>query len=275
MPVYNGLPLLKASIRSILNQTYTKWECIIIDDGSTDGTSTYLDSIQDSRFRVCHCNVNYGRGVARQKALDICTGEYICMVDAEDVIHPNRITSQVEILENNPSYSLCTSAICSFGTRTDMLLVRGDNNSGEVVFSGDNHPIHAASMYRSSIAKRCRYNSKLRLGEDQDFLEKYLAINPIYYRISEVLYYYSELDSVSKSKIIKNYYIYIEKYLFQKNFRKAIIYLLKFVVAKIIFPFLTIDSILYRRGRKATRQEREDYKEYCLAIISDNKYTHL
>ena len=66
MPVYNGLPLIKASVESILKQTYTNWECIIVDDGSTDGTSAYLDSLSDSRFVVHHFVKNQGRPVARQ-----------------------------------------------------------------------------------------------------------------------------------------------------------------------------------------------------------------
>lgn len=69
MPVYNGLPLIKASIESIIQQTYSNWECVIVDDGSNDGTSAYLDSINNERFVVYHLKINSGRAIARQKAL--------------------------------------------------------------------------------------------------------------------------------------------------------------------------------------------------------------
>jgi len=267
MPVFNGLPLIKASVDSILTQKYKNWECVIVDDGSTDGTSAYLDSIEDSRFIIHHLDRNSGRAVARQKALDLCKGEYICMVDAEDLIHSDKIVKQVEFMESNPNYSLCTTAICSFGTKTDMLLVRGTNKEGEEIFTGENHPIHAPSMYRAYIAKQCRYNPILRLGEDQDYLEKYLKNNPIFFMIPEVYYYYSELDSVSKEKISRNYYLYIDKYLKQNNLKMAVVFLLKYLYSKVVFPFATVESLLYKRGRRATNQETSDFNLHCRSIL--------
>ena len=267
MPVFNGLPLIKASIESLYLQSYSNWECIIVDDGSTDGTSQFLDTIDDKHFVIWHLAVNSGRAVARQKALDLCRGKYICMLDAEDLYHPNKIALQVDFLENNPNYSLCTTALCSFGTKTDMLLVRGATKSGDVVFSRNNHPVHAPSMYRASIAKSCKYSSYLHLGEDQDFLEKYLKYNPLYYVFSDVLYYYSELDSVSKHKISKNYYLYILKYFRDKNYSQSFVYLLKFIYSKFIFPFKSIESILYSRGRKVTQIERQEFNLYCKNLV--------
>ena len=275
MPVYNGLPLIKASVESIMNQSYPNWECVMVDDGSTDGTSDYIDSLNDDRFVINHLKENSGRAVARQEALNLCKGKYICMVDAEDLIHPKKIAVQVEFMESNPDYSLCTTAICSFGVNTRMLLVRGADLNGEVMFTGANHPIHAASIYRASIAKRCQYNPSLRLGEDQDFLEKYLKNNPRYYAIPRVLYYYSELDSVSKEKISNNYCLYIKKYLDQKNYKMSLLFLLKYFYSKMVFPFVSIESILCKRGRNATDKEVEDFNNYCRPIVDkyagDNK----
>lgn len=267
MPVYNGYPLIKASIASLQKQNYSNWECIIIDDGSTDDTSKYLDSIKDDRFRVYHLEKNSGRAIARQKALELCKGEYIGMLDAEDLVHPNKFIKQVKYLEAHKDCSLVTSSICSFGSKTDMLLIRGDNSTGVIEFNGDNHPIHASSLYRAKIAKKCTYNPLLRLGEDQDFLEKYLSYNTKYYILDEVLYYYSELDSVTKDKIIKNYYLYIVKYYRQRNYRKSLIYLMKYIYSKIVFPFVSIETILYKRGRKATVKERNEFNKFCKPLI--------
>ena len=268
MPVYNGLPLIKASIESIQKQTYNNWECIIVDDGSTDGTSEFLDSISDHRFIVCHLAVNSGRAVARQKCLDMCNGQYICMVDAEDLIHPNKLSKQVEFMEENSEFSLCTSALCSFGSKTDILLVRGAKKQKENVFKGNNHPIHAPSMYRANIAKKCQYNPILRLGEDQDFLEKYLSYNPKFYVFPEIYYYYSELDSVTKKKISRNYFLYIGKYFKQKKIKMSIVFVLKYIYSKLVYPFLSLEYILYKRGRKATQLEASEFNLYCRSIVN-------
>ena len=268
MPVYNGYPLIRASVQSLINQNYERWECIIIDDGSTDETPAFLESIIDSRFIIHRLERNSGRAIARQKALDLCHGEYIGMLDAEDLIHPDKIRVQVECLEANKDVSLVTCGICSFGTKTDLLLVRGTTIQGAVIFNGDNHPIHAPSLYRAEIAKKCRYNPYLRLGEDQDYLEKYLEFNPKYFILPQILYYYSELDSVTKDKIVKNYYLYVIKYFKQRNYKKAIVFLLKFLYGLTFLRFISIDRILYKRGRMATDLERKDFNTFCKPFVN-------
>lgn len=266
MPVYNGLPLIKASIESIKRQTYTNWECIIIDDGSTDGTSDYLDTINDERFVIFH-QPNGGRPVARQRALELAKGKYIAMLDAEDLYHPEKIEKQVRIMEERPDLAIVTTAICSFGTKTDKLYVRGALQDEEVEFIGNNHPTHAPSLMRADRAKRCSYNPVLKLGEDQDFLEKYLRPGDKYMRLSDVYYYYSELDSVSKYKIRRSYELYTIKYLKERNIKRFIIFGLKTLYAYFIFPFLSIDSILAKRGRQPNKQQKLEFEKYCKLLI--------
>ena len=266
MPVYNGFPLIKASIESIKQQTYKNWECIIIDDGSTDGTSEYLDSIKDDRFVIFH-QKNGGRPIARQKALDLARGNYIAMLDAEDLYHPEKIEKQVRILEERPDLAIVTTAMCSFGTQTDKLYVRGAMQDEEVVFDGSNHPTHAPSLLRADRAKLCSYNPILKLGEDQDFLEKYLHIGDKYLLLSNVYYYYSELNSVSKYKIRRNYELYTIKYFKEKNYKRFIIFGLKTLYAYFIFPFLSIDSILAKRGRQPNKQQKFEFEKYCKSLI--------
>lgn len=270
MPVYNGLPLIKASIASLQKQKYDNWECIIVDDGSTDGTSQYLDSIKDIRFVIHHLEKNSGRPVARQKALEMAKGKYIAMLDAEDLYNPKKIKRQVDILDNHPEYALVTTAMCSFGSKTENLYVRGASSDEIVDFDGNSTPAHAPSLMRSEIAKKCKYNHSLKLGEDVDFLEKYLCISGKYYRMHEVLYYYSELNSVSKDKIRKNYWLYIWKYREQKNYKKMFVYASKYFYSIIVFPFVSIDSILVKRGRNATDEEHMQFNLYCRPLIKNN-----
>ena len=206
MPVFNGLKLIRASIASLLAQTYSNWECIIVDDGSTDGTSEYLDSLQDIRFRVVHFKENQGRPFARQKALELANGKYLAMLDADDLYRRNKIELQVKIMENNPNIILVSSAICSFGTNTDLRRRRGAEVVKIVNYHGEKPPVHASSMLITQRAKLFKYNSSLKSGEDADFLERYLK-DGTYYLDPNILYYYSEFDSVTKQKILKSYRI--------------------------------------------------------------------
>lgn len=266
MPVFNGLPLIKASVESLMNQTYKNWECIIIDDGSNDGTSDYVDQLNDVRFKVFH-QENKGRPLARQRALDNAKGKYLGMLDAGDLYHPEKIERQVQILETRPEVVLVTSAMCSFGTQKDSIYIRGAENTYDEVFRGMNHPTHAPSLMRMEIAKRCKYNPGLLLGEDQDFLEKYLNTGDTFVRLSDVFYYYSELDSVSKSKIRRNYYLYAVKYFKEHKYKQSFIFSLKYLYAIVAFPFISIDTLLSKRGRKPNNDQLEQYNNFCKKLV--------
>ena len=266
MPVYNGLPLIKASVESLINQTYQNWECIVIDDGSVDGTSQYLDTIVDPRFKIYH-QENMGRPVARQRALDIASGKYLAMLDAGDLYHPQKIERQVSLLESRPEISLVTTSICSFGTHHDNIYIRGVKVTTDKSFDGSNHPIHAPSLLRMKRAKLCNYNPKLRLGEDQDFLEKYLVVGDVYMYLSDVYYYYSELDSVSKEKIRKNYFLYAVKYFRESKYKMSLIFTLKYFYSLIVFPFVSIDKLLSQRGCQPTDEDLEQYIENCKSLV--------
>lgn len=92
VPIYNVAPYLPACLDSILAQRYRNLEIILVDDGSTDGSGDICDRYaqDDSRIRVIH-QENRGAAEARNTGLDHATGEYICMPDADDTLHPQMI----------------------------------------------------------------------------------------------------------------------------------------------------------------------------------------
>ena len=268
-PVFNGLKLIRASIASLLAQTYSNWECIIVDDGSTDGTSEYLDSLQDIRFRVVHFKENQGRPFARQKALELANGKYLAMLDADDLYRRNKIELQVKIMENNPNIILVSSAICSFGTNTDLRRRRGAEVVKIVNYHGEKPPVHASSMLITQRAKLFKYNSSLKSGEDADFLERYLK-DGTYYLDPNILYYYSEFDSVTKQKILKSYRIRLSDNIKKTNILEVIELSIKYLVQSIRFRFLSIEQILSQRGKKLSEQENIDYLQECRPLLSRN-----
>lgn len=270
MPVYNGLPLIKASIESVLKQTYSNWECVIVDDGSTDGTSAYLDTLKDSRFVVHHFEKNQGRPAARQKALELTTGYYITMLDAEDLMSPDRLEVQASYLNENPTVALVSSRMCSFGTKTDLLKARGATKVTTTLFDGKRCPIHAASMLRGDKARTLRYNPMMKLGQDVDFLERYLQ-GESYMELPFIHYYYSEYNSVSKKKIRRTYKLNSKKYIQAGKLSLGGLYALKYLYSIIVYPFISIESILSKRGKELTIHEREDFTKDCLPIL--DKYS--
>lgn len=102
MPVYNVAKYLEKSINSILEQTYQNFELILIDDGSTDSSGNICDKYaqQKSNIKVIH-QINQGQSVARNKGIDVATGNYICFLDSDDWYSSNALESLVETISNN------------------------------------------------------------------------------------------------------------------------------------------------------------------------------
>lgn len=110
MPVHNGLPYVKETINSILDQTYKKFEFLIIDDGSTDGTIEYLESLDDSRIRLYKRN-HSGIIASFNFGLSKVTTKYTVRIDADDFYLPDKLQKQIYYMEANPHIGLSGSGI--------------------------------------------------------------------------------------------------------------------------------------------------------------------
>lgn len=267
MPVYNGLPLIKASIESLLRQTYANWECIIVNDGSTDGTREYLDALSDKRFRIHHFEKNKGRPYARQQALNMAQGKYLAMLDAGDLYAKNKLELQVTLLEQHPTISLVATGMCSFGTSTSILRYRGSKEQAILPFNGTTFPPHATCMLRTNRAKLFKYDPNMKLGQDKVFLSEYLS-STSYLVIPDMLYFYSEFDSVNKKKIIRTYFLKIKRYLKEKQYYFAFITSLKWLHITIASHFISIENIISKRGRELTQEELRLFNDECKSVLS-------
>ena len=116
MPTYNMAHFIGDAIESILAQTYTNWELIIIDDGSIDTTHDVINKFQDTRIQYFH-QENRGRGAARNKALSLAKGKYIAIADADDISLPNRFENQVNYLEKHSDCAVIGGQILHFTDR--------------------------------------------------------------------------------------------------------------------------------------------------------------
>ena len=92
VPVYNVEQYLEECIDSIINQSYTNIEIILVDDGSTDNSGAICDNYQniDDRIKVIH-QKNMGLSGARNSGVRVCSGDWITLVDGDDIIHPKMI----------------------------------------------------------------------------------------------------------------------------------------------------------------------------------------
>ncbi len=101
MPSYNTAPYIKETIQSVLDQTYTNWELIIVDDCSTDNTEEVLATINDSRIRYFKNEKNSGAAVSRNKALRAAKGQWIAFLDSDDLWMSEKLEKQINFMKKN------------------------------------------------------------------------------------------------------------------------------------------------------------------------------
>ena len=101
MPVYNAEKYIKKSLDCILQQTFNDFEVILIDDCGNDRSMGIISEIRDSRVKIIHNDFNMGIALSRNQALDIANGEYIALMDDDDLTPINRFKMQVAFLDNN------------------------------------------------------------------------------------------------------------------------------------------------------------------------------
>jgi len=105
LPAYNAEAYLPEAVASILGQTYADFELIALDDGSTDGTAAWLDSVRDPRVRVLH-QQNIGLALTLNKGIGLARGAYIARQDADDISRPERLAKQVAYMDAHPACGL-------------------------------------------------------------------------------------------------------------------------------------------------------------------------
>lgn len=101
MPSYNTARFIGNSIKSVLNQTYTNWELIIVDDCSTDNTDEVVENFKDKRIKFFKNKKNYGAALTRNKAIKLAKGEWIAFLDSDDIWMPKKLEHQINFMKIN------------------------------------------------------------------------------------------------------------------------------------------------------------------------------
>ena len=179
MPAYNAEHYIAEAIRSVLAQTYTNWELLIVNDGSTDGTRAIMDQFSDPRIRTFD-QANGGIGSARNLALEHAQGVLMCGLDADDVFPPDSVASRVLVFAEFPDTDMVDGGVLFMDGSLEKPL-----RVFEPTFTGD--PFHELVALRStcfmgfSWMVRWNRNWSIRFiehvshGEDLCF---YLAYSP-------------------------------------------------------------------------------------------------
>lgn len=107
-PAYNCAEFLGKTIESVISQTYTNWEMIIVDDCSTDNTADVVKNYSDSRIKYFCLEKNSGAAIARTEAMKIANGEYMAFLDSDDLWFPKKLEKQLDFMNKNGYAFSCT-----------------------------------------------------------------------------------------------------------------------------------------------------------------------
>lgn len=183
MSVYNGEIYLHDAIDSILNQTFTDFEFLIINDCSTDRTAEILQSYNDPRIKIINNEKNIGLTKSLNKGLKIARGEYIARQDADDVSAPDRLKKEIDFLRAHRDYAVVGTFVKVLNEDSEVILLPVSLIEDAPIrdfFKRSNCLTHGSTMlrkkclldvgfYDESIARAQDYDLWLRLSEEVSF----------------------------------------------------------------------------------------------------------
>lgn len=154
MSVFNGERYLGPAIESILKQTYSDFELVIVNDGSTDGSQAIVRSYGDARIRLVENGCNLGQATALNRGLCLARGELIARQDADDLSHPERLARQVEVMCADPDLALVGTqgrVIDETGARVGTVSRCREHISIRWYHLFDNPFIHTSVIFRRAV----------------------------------------------------------------------------------------------------------------------------
>ena len=177
MNCYNSERFIEKSIRSVINQTYKNWELIIWDDGSKDNTYKIVSSFKDKKIKIFRNKKNLGLGTSRIKAQKKLKGDYIAILDSDNVFMKSKLNKQVQEFKKNKNISFVATGYS--------LIDSNDKKTGHYDISLNKNFIsylctsnifaHSSIMYKKKIAKKVGwYSKKLEYAQDYDLTMKLL-----------------------------------------------------------------------------------------------------
>jgi len=212
LPVYNCEKYIAKAIESVLHQTFTDFEFIIINDGSTDHTEEIIRSFSDPRILYQVNNTNKGLVFTLNKGIDIAKGSYIARMDGDDICLPERFKKQFDYLQLNKEVDILATVVTLIdeneivsGTwHSDINNVSARDIRKEL--PKDNCIAHPTVMGKTEIIKKYKYNHTQSQSEDYDLWLRMMSGGGIIHKLPEPLLLHRILASSFTRSNKKNVY---------------------------------------------------------------------
>lgn len=291
MPVYNAEKYITEAVESILEQTYSNFEFIIVDDCSTDHTCQILKKFQNQDDRIILVKNEYNRRQAfsRNRAINMANGKYIAFIDADDIARPERLQIQLDFLELNPNIGVCGSFYHLFNANNVKFKQNPPITHSEIechmrLFG--NCIAFPSVLASADIIKKIMFDEDMEgNAEDYELWIRMLDNGVIFWNIPEYLLYYRVHGSQASQTNIKQIYSFVNsvrhkalKKLFPNwdntRINDALLIMMTNKLSLDLFRYFILIKKIYRANVETKYFDNKVFKK-VLNDISVKKRVHL
>ncbi len=277
IPCYNLGQYLDEAIKSVMEQTFTDWELIVIDDGSTDEeTQKVLDRLNYAKTKLIRTK-NQGLPVARNTGIKLARGKYIACLDADDLYDSQFLEKTVKVLDDDTEQKIgfVTTWVQLFGAK-DGIWKTEDYNP---ILLATKNVVHVASLFRKTCWTEVGgYSESLKIGyQDWDFWLKIVAEGYRWTCLKEPLFSYRMREKsmvfLSNQKRPQLFQQIVEnnKKFYEKNFYKILNHLFLVSDKYAVLENLAFDDKRRMEQREKSHEQRIDLKDKYIAELKASK----
>lgn len=205
IPVYNREAYIEECLESVVNQSYLNLEIVILDDGSTDNTLSIIAKFKDPRIKQFKNDKNRGITYSRSRTLELITGDYLALVDSDDIIEHDRIEKQMHVMLARPEIAVVGSNTLSFGDgmRTIKTKFFTDFEEIKCAFLFETPMNNSSTLLNASMvcAHQTQYNPEYIVCEDYDFFYQISKYAPLVNIKEPLVKYRLHEENVSRQQI--------------------------------------------------------------------------
>ncbi|PWJ43293.1 glycosyltransferase family 2 protein [Sediminitomix flava] len=223
IPAYNAEKYIGETLESVLKQSFTDFECIIVDDGSPDNQSEVIQQFKDHRLSY-YKKENGGVSLARNFGLSKAKGEYVAFLDSDDVWATDFLLKRVQFLEGHPTHVAVASSVEYIDANSRPLgekVSALSKHQDLLTFSSNTQTCPSSYLIRKNIleAHQISFHSELFNTADRFFLHELFKVGEVGLVDEAVMYYRILVNSMSRKyspKLIQDYKIYLRDVLSKK-----------------------------------------------------------
>jgi glycosyltransferase involved in cell wall biosynthesis len=214
MPAYNAGKYISEAIQSVLDQSFSDFEFLILDDGSTDNTVSEIEKFSDPRIKLIRNEKNLRLVATLNKGLSLAKGEYIMRMDADDISLPDRFIEQIEYMDNNLDVGVCGTLMKTFGAEDEIVYHPESDLMIKPLILYRSLVAHPTVCFRASVIKQhqFKYSEDFIHIEDIDLWSKMMFYTK-FHNIQKVLFLYRQsgenITSVNRNSRSERYYNFL------------------------------------------------------------------